>query len=142
MSWKVIQTRWIRGSEHNFSNELGEFGRRKQAFGEVKAQLNSHIEMLVKHEFNDMVEFDDAIRDDNSITFYLDGEPVYRYTVEAIEVMAEPKVPKINVIGELENLLVVHSGCQYGEDKEFCELYNELEDLISRVKAPKEKNGS
>jgi len=133
VSWKVIQTRWIRHSNYNNSMDLAEFGRKKQAFGEVKAQLNSHIEMLLKHDYiNMIVEAEEAIVDENSVTFVdADDYPLYHCRFEAIELDPKPKVPKINIIKELEKLIELYLP---HIDRNYDNFFNDIYDLVEKVK--------
>lgn len=138
--WQVIQHRWIRNSNQNFSNLITEVGRKKQAKGELKANLHSHIEMLHKHEYDEIFKIEDAIVDweNFSLTLLDEVGPVYEVRYEMVEVAPEPKKPKINLIAELEKLLKDHESCIRSDHcYDFWELKAELEDLIDKVKGNK-----
>lgn len=135
--WKVIQTRHIRGSSQNFSNELGEFRRKKQAIGEVKHQLNSHVDMLIKHEAPD--EYEDVTIVEGE-TFrevsFLDGQGVfYSARYEAVEVTEEQPVKKFNLLAELEQIIDDYDEFHDGKGELlFDMLYSDLLTLIGKTK--------
>lgn len=48
--YSVIQHRWIRDSDQNGSNKVWGPGRFKEARGQAKSNLNSHLEMIQSHD--------------------------------------------------------------------------------------------
>jgi len=145
--WKVIQTRYIRGSTQNFPNELGQFTRKKQAMGEVKHQLNSHMEMLIKHEAPE--SYDDCIVQDGdnykSVSFTDNKGIFYTAKYEVVEVPNEEVVTlKFNLLKELEILLDDYEEFRAeGTPMLFEMIYEDLEKLVATTrlsKAIKERN--
>lgn len=86
--WRVLQKRWIRGSSQNIepANIVWEGGRKKEAIGQAKANLDSHMEMYEKHEFfkfNDIIHVRGGLL--NLCGWIDDYGLVYMITYEVIE---------------------------------------------------------
>lgn len=84
--WKLFQTRWIRESTLSNSNLIGEFGRKREANGQAKHQLKSHMEMMLKHDHYPDLEAE-VDWDNYSLTFSDDKGIVYKiqYEVQGVE---------------------------------------------------------
>jgi hypothetical protein len=82
--WRVIQHRWIRNSDQNFPNEVWSGTRYKEAKGQAKQNINSHLEMLLKHEFYEDADWDIDI-DNYSAQMIENGEVVYSIRYEVRE---------------------------------------------------------
>lgn len=135
--FKVIQTRYIRGSTQNFPNELGQYTRKKQAMGEVKHQLNSHMEMLLKHEAPET--YNDCIIQDGenfkSVSFTDDQGIFYTAKYEAVEFQDEPVVPRFNLLKEIEILLDDYEAFRSdGTPMLFEMMYEDLVKLVEKTK--------
>lgn len=84
--WKVIQHRYIKGSDqNNRPNVVWEGGRVKEARGQAKMNINSHLDMVMVH--HDMFPLADATIDlDNyAAEFYENGELIYSIRYEVVE---------------------------------------------------------
>ena len=86
--WQVIQHRYIKGNDV-VSNPVGRpHGRRKNARGEAKSNLYSHMEMMIKHDmFSEHWLSAEMNLEDFSITLYDDNhETIYCVSYEYVEV--------------------------------------------------------
>lgn len=83
--WKVIQHRYIKDSDqNNRPNIVWEGGRVKEARGQAKMNINSHLEMMFNHEHYPLADI--SIDMDNySAEFYENGELIYSIRYEVVE---------------------------------------------------------
>lgn len=87
MTWQVIQHRYIKDSDQNDRpNVVWEGGRVKDARGQAKSNLKSHLEMLMKHEFFEDADLEIDL-ENHSAAYWQDGQVIYsiRYDVVSIE---------------------------------------------------------
>lgn len=86
--WQVIQHRFIKGSDQNGRpNVIWTGGRYKEAKGQAKSALYSHLEMLDKHNHFPTCEVEIDLMDNHCEARFYDNGLQYsiRYEVKEIE---------------------------------------------------------
>lgn len=84
--WAVIQHRWIKDSDQNGENEVWRGGRVKEARGQAKHNLESHLGVMFEHEH--YPDADVEIDEENYTATWTEwGVKIYsiRYEVREVE---------------------------------------------------------
>lgn len=82
--WEVLQSKYIKGTE--FKEDIVWFGsRKKEAIGQCKHNLKSHIEVMLEHEHYEEFWLNTEIGEYFLIIKNDDGEILYSVEYNAVE---------------------------------------------------------